>query len=395
MAVVLEKQDLRVYEIRKQKHRKRVAIITAVSILMLVIIVITIVLMVLNRQFSSYEVIKSTERKDTAAAVYYPYKNGVLRLSRDGIMAMDGSGTQLFNGMFQMKDPVIDEMGNYVAIYDRGSKNLEIMNGSGKMFAVNITSPIIKAEVANQGVVAVLMDGGEENYLNFYTFEGNGSNPILEIRTLTDTDGYPVDIALSEDGSRLVTSYVAVNNGKMQSKLTFQNFGEVGQNYNDKIVRGDDMGQTLIGDVEFINNNTVCAFGDDKFRIYNMDKVPELVHEEQLTKEVKTIFYSKEYIGLALLNNGGESKYELAIYDLKGKKILSKNTNLEYSKIHISGNEIIMYSGSEWYIFTIDGKQKFYYKFNEEIVDVFPGKGLHKYIVVKSTSIEDVKLTEK
>ncbi len=74
---------------------------------------------------------------------------------------------------------------------------------------------------------------------------------------------------------------------------------------------------------------------------------------------------------------------------------MSKNTNLEYSKIHISGNEIIMYSGSEWYIFTIDGKQKFYYKFNEEIVDVFPGKGLHKYIVVKSTSIEDVKLTEK
>lgn len=395
MAVVLEKQDLRVYEIRKKKHRRRVTIITAVSILMFVIIVITIVLMVLNRQFNNYEVIKSNERKDTAAAAYYPYKNGVLRLSRDGIMAMDGSGAQLFNGMFQMKDPVMDEMGNYVVIYDRGSKNLEIMNGSGKMVAVNITSPIIKAEVANQGVVAVLMDGGDENYLDFYTFEGNGSNPILKIRTLTETDGYPVDIALSEDGSRLVTSYVAVNNGNMQSKLTFQNFGEVGENYTDKIVGAENMGQTLIGDVEFINTNTVCAFGDDKFLIYNMDKLPELVHEEPLTKEVKTIFYSKEYIGLVLLNNGGETKYELAIYDLKGNKVLSKNTNLEYSKIHISGNEIIMYSGSEWYIFTIDGKQKFYYKFNEEIVDVFPGKGLHKYIIVKSNSIDDVKLTEK
>jgi hypothetical protein len=310
-------------------------------------------------------------------------------------MAMDGSGVQLFNGMFQMKDPVIDESGNYVVIYDRGSKNLEIMNGNGKTTSINIPKPIIKAEVANQGVVAVLMDDGDENYLNYYLFDGDPSKPILETRTLTDTDGYPVDIALSDDGKKLVTSYVALNNGNMQSKVTFQNFGKIGEDYSDQIVGAEDFGQTLIGDVEFINNNTVCAFGDDKFRIFSMEKIPELIHEEILTKEIKSIFYSQEYIGLVLLNNGGESKYELVIYDLKGNKVLTQNTNLEFNKIHISGNEIIMYSGSEWYIYTLDGKQKFYYKFNEDIMDVFPGQGLHKYIIVKSTSIEDVKLIEK
>lgn len=395
MAVVLDKQDLRVYEIRKRKHRKRVAIITAASLVALIILAATVIFMILNRHYTNYEVVKSIERKDTSSAIYYPYRNGVLRLSRDGIMAMDGSGTQLFNGMFQMKDPVMDEAGAYVVIYDRGSKGLEIMNSSGKTTSINITKPIIKAEVANQGVVAVLLDGGDENNLNYFVFEGNPTKPILETRTLTGDDGYPVDISLSDDGTKLVTSYVALNNGNMQSKVTFQNFGKVGEDYDSNIVGGKDLGQTLIGDVEFINNNTVCAFGDDRFLIYTMEKVPEMVHEEPLAKEIKSIFYSQEYIGLVLLNNGGESKYEIVIYDLKGNKVLVKNTNLEYSKIHISGNEIIMYSGTEWYIFTMDGKQKFYYKFAEEITDIFPGKGLHNYIIVKSDSIEDVKLTEK
>lgn len=392
MAVVLEKQDLRVYEIRKKKHRRRVAVITAVSLVTLIAVVVAVIFMILNKHYTNYEVIKSIERKDTSAAVYYPYKNGVIRLSRDGIMAMDGSGTQLFNGMFQMKDPVMDAKGDYVLVYDRGSKGLEIINGSGKMTSINVAKPIIKAEIANQGVTAVLMDGGDENYLNYYTVEGN---LILETRTLTEADGYPVDIALSDDGQRLVTSYVALNNGNMQCKITFQNFSELGGNYTSNIVGAKELGQTLIGDVEFINNTTACAFGDDRFLIYTMEKVQDLVHEEVLTKEIKSIFYSKEYIGLTLLNNGGESKYEIVVYDLKGNKVFSKDTNFDYNDIHISGEEIIMYSGSEWYILTIDGKQKFYYKFNEDIANIFPGKGMNKYIIVKSDRIDDVKLTEK
>lgn len=391
MAGVLDKQELRIYEIRKKKHKKRVAIITAFSLLVFITVVMAVVFMILNRRYANYEVIKSIERKESTSAVYYPYKNGVLRLSRDGIMAMDAGGTQLFNGMYQMKDPLMDNNGDYVVVYDKGSTGLEIINGSGRMTSVNITKPIIKAEIANQGVTAVLMEGNDENYLSYYTVDGD---LILETRTFTNDDGYPIDIAISDDGQRLVTSYVALNNGNMQNKITFQNFGKIGDNYESKIVAAIDLGQTLAGDVEFINNSTVCAFGDDRFIIYSMEKVPEQIHEETLTKEIKSIFYSKEYIGLVLLNNDNESKYEIMVYDLKGEKVLSKNTNIEYKSIHISGDEIILYSNDEWYIFTLGGKQKFYYKFNEEIADVFPGKGLNRYILMKSEIMEDVKLTE-
>ena len=65
---------------------------------------------------------------------------------------------------------------------------------------------------------------------------------------------------MSDDGQRLVTTYISISKGLIQSKITFYNFGMVGQNYEDKIVAGFDYGQTLVSKVEFINKDTVCIF---------------------------------------------------------------------------------------------------------------------------------------
>ena len=45
-----------------------------------------------------------------------------------------------------------------------------------------------------------------------------------------------VAMALSQDGRKLVTSYLSLGNGKLESWVTFYNFGDVGQNYVDNMV---------------------------------------------------------------------------------------------------------------------------------------------------------------
>lgn len=392
MAVTLEKQELRVYEIRKKKHRRRVMIITIAVLLVLITVVVSAIFMIFNRNYTNYTVTQSIERKDSTSATYYPYEDGIIRLSRDGILGMDHSGNQLFNGVFQMKNPAIDISGDYVVVYDRGNKGLELVTKSGKVTTFNIRKPIMKAEVANQGVVAALLDGGDENDLNIYNSEGG---LLFESRTLTETDGYPVDFALSSDGKKIVSSYVTLNDGNIQCQVIFQNFSKFGEDYTSNIVGAEDFGQTLVGDVEFINNDTVCVFGDDRIQIYKMEKIPELIHKEIFNKEIKSVYYNKEYIGVSFLNNSGDSKYELVVYDLEGNKVFSKNTNLEYKNIQISGEEIILNSDTEWYIFTMNGKKKFYYNFNQSISNVFPGNGLNRYIIVNSNAIENVKLKVK
>jgi len=164
-----------------------------------------------------------------------------------------------------MKDPQVSVNGGYVSVSDRGSKQLNIYGPKGLESSNEMNYPIIKSVIASQGVTAVLLSGTGENHINYYVKEGG--KEIVNRRTTEKEDGFPVDISISKDGTKLVTSYVFFSKGELSNKITFFNFGGVGDSYIYKVVGADDYGTTLIPDVEFVNNNTVCAFGDDKFTI--------------------------------------------------------------------------------------------------------------------------------
>lgn len=391
MAIELEKRNLRSYEIRKQKYKRKMRLLSMVAILIAIGIIAFLINLKQNKTYKSYKVLNTTERRDSSSANYLSYKTGVLRYSRDGAVAMDGAGNQLWNGTYQMKNPIADICGNFVAISDRGYKTIQIFDGEGGMTTVEVLNPIIKTEIANQGVIAVLMEGKDLNYFNLFDKDGNS---LVTGKTAAQDDGFPIDFALSNDGRKLVTSYVSLNNGSMQSKVTFYNFGGVGQNYIDKMVGGFDFGQTLVADVKFVDNDTVVAFGDNKYRIYSMKERPELVHEGEVKSEIKSILHNENYIGFVLNNPTEENKYSIMLYDLKGNKVLDKAMNYAYQNIYLSGKEIIMYSNQDWIIWRANGSKKIYYKFDNKISSILPVKGSDKYIIVNGANMQEVSLAD-
>ncbi|QHQ60206.1 hypothetical protein Ana3638_04975 [Anaerocolumna sedimenticola] len=391
MAIELEKRDLRSYELRKRKHKQIVTIITIVSVIAGIGFIIFAANLILHKNYTSYQVIHKTKRSDSSSAKYDSYGTGVLRYSRDGAMAMDGAGNLLWNGTFEMKDPIADVCDKYVVISDRGYKSLEVFNGEGGMTTINVPDPIIKSEIANQGVVAVLMDGDDVNYIKIYSEDGE---ELVSTRTINEKDGFPIDLSLSNDGRKLVTSYLSISSGKVQNKVTFYNFGGVGQNYVDNVVGGFDYGQTIIPNIEFINNNTVCTFGDDRFSLYSMNQTPKVVYEETFKSEIKSIFHSDKYVGFVLDNGDKEDKYLILLYDLKGNVILDKAINYNYDNIYVSGDEVILYSNLEWTILHNDGEEKFHYTFDSDISYILPVNNIDSYIIIDNQYIEEVKLSE-
>lgn len=392
MAIELEKRELRSYEIRKHKQKQREIIITIIIVFIAIGLVAFVVNQILHKNYMSYQVIHTVERSDSSSASYQNYGTGVLKYSRDGAVELDVAGNPLWNGTFEMKDPILDICDRYVAVSDRGYKEVQIFNGKGGMSTVSVLNPIMKTEVANQGVVAVLMDGKAVNYIGLYDETGKS---LVDIRTTTQKDGYPIDISLSNDGRKLVTSYAAVINGAIQNKITFYNFGGVGQNYVARVVGGYDYGQTLVPKIEFIDNNTVCAFGDDKFSIYSMKEIPELVYEKTFKSEIKSVFYSNKLIGFVLNNTEGDDKYRILLYDLKGKEVLNKTMNYDYDHVTLSGDELILYSDLEWIIFKSNGVEKLHYNFENNISFILPVNNKDKYIIIDNLNMEEVKLVEK
>lgn len=393
MAIELEKRELRSFEIRKRKHKQKITMLVSILIVVIMVVTIFIINQVIHKNYIGYEVISKIERSDSNSAQYISYGTGVLRYSRDGAMAMDGAGNLLWNGTYEMKDPIVDIRGKYVVISDRGSKELHIFNGQGKMTTINVLNPIMKAVTSAHGVVAVLMEGDKVNYVEVYSEDSD--KPKIESRTIKEENGYPIDLSISEDGRKLVTSYISINNGLAQSILTFYNYGNVGQNYIDTIVGGYDLGQTIVPDVEFVNNNTVVAFGDNKLNIVSMMQTPKLIFEESFTTEIKSVVYNSEYVGIILNNVEGEDKYQVKVYDIEGKIVLNQTINYNYENVFLSGKELVLYSDMEWMILKLNGEEKLNYKFDNKIVFVSPVNNLDKYILIDGTNMMEIKLVEK
>lgn len=387
--VVIEKRNTKHFENRKRRYKRMIASLV-VGLLITALIVTAFIIYKLNNIYYRDFIIKeSSEKNDSTHADYEIYNKGFLRYSKDGAMAIDFQGNSIWNTTYEMNKPDVDISGEYVIISDKGNRSLELINGSGHVNSIQVLHPIIKAEVASQGVIAVLMDGGDVNYIQLFSATGK---ELVDARTSVEKNGFPVDFSYSKDGKKLVTSYISINNGLIQSKVTFYNFGAVGQNYEAKVVGGFDYGQTLISKVEFINNDSVCLFGDDKFSIYSMKETPKLIYEKSFESEVKSVAYNENYIGVISKKLDGNGQYQLRIYNDKGKEILVKDISYNYNYFKIVKDEIILYSETELNILRTNGNEKLNITFEQHISYVFPLALKDEYLLVNNSKTNKIKL---
>ena len=259
---------------------------------------------------------------------------------------------------------------------------------------------ICTVDVARQGVFAVILENETEDFIEIY--DKNGGT-IAEMRTTIADSGYPLDIALSEDGQKLMTSYITIQGIKAQNTIAAYNFGDVGQNETDRLVGGfNNLDSTIVPKLEFLNNDTVCAFGDDRFIVYSMKEKPsEKAVIKDFQGEIQSIFYNSRYIGVVEENTGtaeegqetaDASRYRLRVFDTNGNQKFAKELNFSYKNIYATENEIIIVGDSESRIYDFTGKLKFSYEFAKNVNNIVPTGVNNKYIIVYDNSTEIVKL---
>ena len=345
-----------------------------------------------NRVYNSYETVTSRD-KTSGSEEYTRYGNGVLRVNRDGAEALDGDGTMLWNVSYTMTDPIYAVCEDAAAVADRAGRSLYIMDGTGSSNPVNTTHQIYEIDVANQGVTAALMVDGVNTYINLYSISGTN---LLEINTNAGDDGFPVDLALSNDGTKLVTSYVMMRDGEMTTQITCYNFGEVGQNYTDNIVALYYYERQFCPKVEFLTNTVFCVFLDNGVEVYRMQETPgDPIFTKSFEQEIRSIFYNESYIGFVLSNEEGSERYRMEVYDLSGNMVLTETMNDNYKDIMVSDDEVIYYDDLNVVITKLNGIEKFRYKFSTNIDFFLPGGNSQRYLMATDSEIITIKLTQK
>lgn len=369
------------------KKNRKIYISVAVVVLAALIMIIVHKIYDRNRTFDSYKVEYTMEISDGVDNEFYPYKTGVLKYSSDGMAYIDG-GKEIWNQGFEIKNPVMDICGDYVAIAEEDSNDINIYNASGEAYKVSTSYPVKNLEVSRQGVVAAVLADETANYIEVIAKDGT---QIAIGRTVLQGDGYPVDISISEDATKVAASYLAVTSGEIQSKIVFYNYSEVGKNETDRIVGGfNDFEDSLIPDIEFINENTVAAIGDNIIAIYSIDETPSEVARIKVKNEIQSVVYDDKYIAL-IVKNDESGKNMLQVYDLTGKKVLSQEEEFAYSGIKMSDGNIIMYNDTECKVVSVAGVTKFKYNFTMGITSIVPVSG-EEFIFISGKNVQKILL---
>lgn len=340
-------------------------------------------------KYTDFRTEKSLAIDDGVGSQYIPFGNFFIKYGLDGISYVDGEET-IWSQAYEMSSPMVDVCESYAAVADKGTNTIYVFDESGSKGQVTTSYPIISIEVANQGVVAALLEENTANYIEVYDKEGD---PLISHKTLLNGNGYPLSFSLSDDGTKMIVSYVCINSGTMESKILFYNFSDVGQNEVDRMVGGfNNYKSTIIPTVKFLSNNMAVAIGDNVLSIYKMNEKPSLEDEIEITQDIEKVFYNENYVGFVFKEDSGKNLFRIEVYNLKGEQVMNQKVDMEFDTIKFSGKNVMLYDDMSCKIISFKGRERFEYRFKEVIVDIMPTDKFREYLLISNNTVKKIKI---
>ena len=374
---------------KKLRHR-RVWTKVLIAAALLVVILLGGLMVLRYISYEHIDIVSVYESESISNGYYEKYADGVIEYSKDGIAYLKEDGSEIWNQPCQMASPFAVICQESVAIADKGGTNILVFQKEGLKGEIKTTRPIENATISAQGIVAALLRDDEVPQIICYDSKGN---VLVELNATFKSTGYPVDIALSQDGNVLIVSYLKVKGVSTESQVVYYNFGEAGANATEHKVAEMNFHDALVPVTAFLNKNQSFLVSDSSFMMMKGLDSPEKMYEVQLDKQIRKVAYSEDMIAF-LLKNQEQTGYELRTYDLNGEVLFSYEIQDEYIDMKISEGQVFLINGSKCAIFNKVGTCKYQGNMEMQILDIFPAMGLEKYNVISTSGFQKIQLVK-
>lgn len=369
----------------RKRQLKRVAIVAACCVVAFAVFYIVSQV----KTYDKYKSIDTIERADTSATKFTLFQGKILKYSNDGAIYTDQENNIIWNQSFEMDNPLMAMNDSYVAFADVDGQDIFILNDAGLQGTIKTNMSIKKIDIAQKGIVAVLMENQSTSYLALYNIEGE---KLAEGGIHMENSGYPMDIAISDDGEKLAVTILDVASGSVKTTLSFYHFGTIGQNQIDNLVNTYSYAGSVIPRVEYVDDSTMLAFADNGVMLFRGEQVPESFKEVLVSTEVKSIFYDDSYFGLILLDNEVKNGRKMVIYDMNGSEVTSVSLDMGYDQVYfLKNHEICVQNSQQCQIYTLHGVKKFESAFASDLYFVMDRFGVRNYSVLTEGSTEQIR----
>lgn len=359
-------------------------------VLIILVVVVGINLLWELRTYSDYDVQLSKESADSAVKKYANFKGKIVEYSNDGILCRDREWNLSWNEAFEMASPYVDVSANYIIVYDRDGTQLYLLNEKGLVKKVEMAQPIIKAKVADTGVIAILTQLESVAYVKLLSSEGK---EISNGEFYEKGGSFPIDVAITSDGRILAVNLIDLSEADVCSTIQFYNFGSVGQNEVNNMVSSYRFSGEIYPEIYYNDRNRLIAVGADGFVTFSGKQVPEKETEYQYQEQLQSLIYNDSYVAMVYSNQDEDQTYHIKVVDYKGKVVMEQDTALPYRAVEFLDNdEICIRSQYACEIYSIHGVRKFSYTFDKELYKIISGGDRQSYTVVLEKQIDEVRL---
>lgn len=348
-------------------------------------------------QYTDYTVgwERKLDRGDSSFTGYMNFGSNLLKYSKDGASYVDNNGKNVWIQSYEMKTPIAAVNGDYAVIADQQGNSIYICDKNGGLGVATTNLPIIKVTVSAKGVVAAVLEDQKSNRINM--FKKDGSVLDITIIGLMGGDvGYPLDISMSPDGTKMIGSFVYIENGLLKSRVAFYDFSEIGKNIPTRFVGGfhDVYETSMIPRVKFLDEVYSCAFADDSISFFSSSNAmsPEMLIHIPIGEEVKSVFYSSQYAGVIVGAASGEYNYRMDVYKSNGEKLFSEPFTYDYQNVDVDGEHIFLYNEDSCRVYNMWGNLKFDGSFDFTISKITNGSFPNSLIVTGPQNMKEIKL---
>lgn len=377
------------YQARLARHKREALRKTAITAAVILAAVAAVVVFIEKKSYHNYKILQTSEQEDVISTKYVEMDGKILRYSPEGASLLNNKLETLWSDIYEMQNPIADVSGSRAVIADRDGTDLEIYDKSGRSGSISTSYSIVKAKISASGLVAAILDGGGDTWINFYASDGS---LIAENQTKIDDPGYPLDVTVSEDGLIMMVTYQFVDGGDTTSYVAFYNFGDVGQNEDDRIVSGYTYEGVVIPQIQYLDNSRSVALRDNGFTLYKGKQIPKESTTVEVEKEIISTFFDKDTIGLVFKNGKKDKQYTMEVYSLNGKLKFQKDFNIPYTSIKMSNGSILLYNSSQICVMNSRGVEKYSGTIDGTINDFFK-IGWNKYLLVLDSGVSVIKFS--
>lgn len=342
-----------------------------------------------NYTYSTYSVDHETRMGSLNRARLLNFGEGTLVIGSDTVTYMEGDAV-LSSETISFQNPMTAIEGSYYAVCDTGGYQVYIGDKAGVISTVKVSRRVRGLDISASGVIAVFTESNDAAYISY--FDRFGSRLPVEVKTVLDASGYPMHIAISPDGQKLLVAYYSTANGIGESRLVLYDFehGRADSNYIAATWEEFYDTNTLLVDGDFFDDNNFMAIGDNEAVFLSYDYLSGASEPVILpfADPVRSVMMNSGYFFMVSETSGGNV---MTVCTKSGEVYSSFPIPDSYDRIRTNGKNVLIMNDADLWFYNFSGRRRYYGTLVSVPVDVCfaGGKSL---LVNNGTVIERITL---